>query len=186
MPKVQQLHEVGVVGMIAQENVFGLDVPMDQTLLVRGSQRRRALFHDPHDRPLVEGPDAREARRQRLSFQELHDDAVQRPELSEVRDLDDVRVADVVDRAGLREEPGDHLGIVCDFGVQHLDRRLATDEGVFAQVNAPHPASTKLAEHPVRADRRSEQSVADDHRRRERCIRRTGGRRPNLKDRRHI
>ena len=103
---------------------------------------------------------AAQAVRQRLALQVLHHEvefAIGR--VAEVGDVDDVLVADLVDRLGLRHEAGDHVGVLRELRVDGLHRHLFSDNGVLRQVDDPHPPFTQLGGDLVVPDR-----VADiDH-----------------------
>ena len=90
---------------------------------------------------------------QALAVEELHHEVVapvgQPPERE---DVDDVRVADLVDRARLVDEPAHQLGIGGDLRRQHLDRDALADDGLDAGVDRPHAALADLALDAVLAD----------------------------------
>jgi hypothetical protein len=155
--EIQHLHEVGIVGVIAQEDVLRLDVAVNHALLVRRAQRRRHLAKDAHRGRLVEGARALQARGQRLAFEQLHHDAVVVRELPEVGDLDDVGVADVVHEPCFGEEARDRLLVLGDVRVQDLDRRLAADQRMAGQVDLPHPTFPEQGGDHVGADRLTDQ-----------------------------
>ena len=92
--EVEHLHEVGIVGVVGQEDVLGLEIAVHDPLLVDRADRRRDLAQDAHGGALVERPLHLEAGAQRLALEHLHDDVVDRVRLSEVGDVDDVRMAD--------------------------------------------------------------------------------------------
>ena len=98
--EVEQLDELGAVGGRHDDHVVGLEIAVDDADRVRGAEAvadlhehgERARQIDAGARPLAEA----------LPAQELHDDERRAVvELDEVGDVDDVAVADAVDRAAL-------------------------------------------------------------------------------------
>ena len=81
----------------------------------------------------------------RLAVQILHDDEVVAVgQLTDVEHLQDVVVADAASRLRLALEALHHLFVARVRRVQRLDRHLAIDANVLAQVDGPH---TALANH---------------------------------------
>jgi hypothetical protein len=105
-----------------------------------------ARFEQGRRRPL-------EPARQALAAQPLHHHVVpavgQRAEREHV---DDVRVADVVDRARLEDEPLDRLGVRAQLAAQHLDRGALADHRVHGAVHLTHPTLADQSLDPVLAD----------------------------------
>src|SRR5207237_8684818 len=101
-----------------------------------------------------------EERLQRATVQELHHEVV--PVVLgdvQVEDLEDVVVADDVDRPRLVEEAVDDLVVVRELGMQELDRYPRADARVDAHVDGSHPALAEQPLHAVAADAATEQIV---------------------------
>ena len=71
-----------------------------------------------------------------------------------VEDLDDVSVAQLGDRLGLRLEAMRDLAALAEVGVKHLDRDVPPETSVVRAVNRGHPAVPELLEHVVLRKRR--------------------------------
>jgi hypothetical protein len=162
--EVEHLDEVLVVAADDEIDVLGLEVAVDDALLVRRRQRRAALGHDGQ-RVLERQPGATDARRQRLAVEELHDEvddvlAVLARRLAEVDDVDDVGVADVVDRLGFVEEAGDDVFLGRQLFEQDLHGDALADEGVLAEIDGTHAALAYLGFDLVIADTATHQGHA--------------------------
>ena len=92
-------------------DVVGLEVAVHDARLVRRLQRAADLPEQPPHLAERHRP-ALEARRQALAVEVLHHEVVAPVgELIEGEDVDDVRVADLVDRARLLLEAADQIGV---------------------------------------------------------------------------
>ncbi len=106
------------------EQVLGLQVPVDDPLLVRRGETLGDLQRVVH-RLLLRDRTGVELAAQRLAFQKLHD-GVGRPLVRpEVVDRKDVRMRQRRDRQGLPLEPRQRVGIRGQRLRQHLDRHVA-------------------------------------------------------------
>ena len=108
MPKSSSLTKFLSPPRGQQVDVLGLEVAVDDALGVRRGERRAALLHHVH-RLLERETGAAEPGGERFAVEELHDEvddvlAVVVLHLAEVDDVDDVVVADVVDRLRFVEE----------------------------------------------------------------------------------
>jgi hypothetical protein len=143
------------------EQVVGLEVAVNDPLVVGGGDRPRRLLgeveRDAHGKPA----DGVETHRQAVALQVLHDD-VRRPvrERAVVEGFDDVRVPDGVRCARFVEEPADRVRIGGQPRVQHLHRRLAPERRMLGEVDDPHPPVPDLLGDFVVPDRVSEQAGA--------------------------
>ena len=89
-------------------------------------------------------PAAANALAEALADQPLHDE--ERPPVrkaAEAEDIDDVRVADLVDRARFLDEPRDGVVVPRQLGVEHLDGRPLPDDRVDDRVDLPHAAGAE-------------------------------------------
>ena len=101
-----------------------------------------------------------------LALQELHDEVV--PVVLgdvEVEDLEDVVVADDVDRSGFVEEAIDDLLVRGVLRMEELDRHARADDRMLGHVHRAHPALAEHLRHPVAADIAPDQLVVGLHRR---------------------
>ena len=132
--------------VLVDEQVLGLQVPVDDALLVGGGEAPGNLDRVVDRLLRREGPRL-EFLAQRFAFQKLHDgigDAVLRPE---VEDREDVRMRERRDRLRLALEPGQRLGIGRDGERQDLDRHVPVELLIPSPVHLSHAA---------RADRRKD------------------------------
>ena len=60
--------------------------------------------------------------------------------VAEIRDVDDVGMADLVDRLGFLEEARNQPRIGAEIRAQHLHRHPLANHGVLGQVDRPHAA----------------------------------------------
>src|SRR6185369_15727164 len=91
----------------------------------------------------------------------LHDE--ERPRVgqrAEREDVDDVRVADLVDRARLLDEPANQVGDVRALLRQHLDGDPLADDGMVPRIDGAHPPFGELAIDDVLAELGSRLEVA--------------------------
>ena len=141
------------VAVPADEEVLGLQVPMDDALLVRRGETPGNLERVVHG--LLRGDRTGvELLAQRLAFEKLHDrvgDALLR---SEVEDRQDVRMRERRDRLRLALEPGERVGIGRDGLRKHLDRDVPLELRVPRPIHLPHPARAEGREDLVGAQTR--------------------------------
>ncbi len=111
---------------------------------VRGVQRAADRAQDRHRDLERHAAVALEPLGERLALEVLHD--VERAAVgqrAEREDVDDVAVADLVDRARLGLEPLEHLGVDREPPCEHLDRDLLADQRV---ARLEHVAEAAVAE----------------------------------------
>ena len=150
--EVEQLGVRIAVLRLHDPDVVGLEIAVDDPLPVRRLQRLADLAQQP---PRLVGLEraALQAIGQALAVEKLHREVValvgQPPERE---DVDDVRVADLVDGARLVDEPAHQLRVRGDVRRQNLDRDALADHGLDGRVDRPHPALADLAEDAVLAD----------------------------------
>ena len=108
------------------------------------------LRADDHGARRIEAAFALEAIGQRLALQVLHDEVeLAARRRSEVGDVDDVLVADLVDRLRLGDEARDDLGVARELGVDRLERDLLADHGVLGEVHDSHAPLAQPGCEPV-------------------------------------
>ena len=120
----------------------------------------RDLVDDRRRLADVERPGAAQARAQRLAFEQIHQVVVAAVgQRAEVEDVDDVRMADLVDRARLGHEPLDRRGLVRELGLQHLDRRALADQRMRRRVDDAHAAGAEHVLDDIAADVRARREL---------------------------
>ena len=133
--------------VLRDEEVLGLQVPVDDPLLVRGGEAVRDL-HRIVDRLARRKPATREHRAQRLALEQLLDDVrgVVASVRSDVVDRGDVRVIEHARGFRLLLEAAQAVRILREGGGQHLDRDLAPEARVLGAVHLAHSPGADLAE----------------------------------------
>ncbi len=141
-PEVDELRD----GVVAQQHVGGLDVPVHHALGVRVVERRAELAGHPSHAP---GPQRAVAkrRRERLARHVLHDDEDALVVDGGVEDGDEVRV--VQRGAELRLAHEALLDVRRAVGMQPLDRDLPVESLVMAQQDGRHSPGAQVPEHAV-------------------------------------
>ena len=149
MPKSRILTKSWSAAALDEKDVVGLEIAVNDPALVRGGESIGDLSRDVGEPSHGHRPRLFEHLAERLAVEPLHDEvggAV--GQLTEVRDVDDVRIADR--RCGLRflqEAVGDLL-VARHVGAQDLDGHLLVDDLVAREVDDAHPA---FAEHRLDA-----------------------------------
>src|SRR5262249_34952385 len=148
--EVEQLHEVALAAALQQDDVVGLEIAVYDAALVRRAQRVGDLQRDRQRALRLQRRLGADQLRQRRARQVLPDEVHQllatAPGLqdAEVDDVDDVRVADVVDRLGFVEEPSGHFLVGRELRVEDLQRYLLADRRVLRQVDRTHASLAQL------------------------------------------
>jgi len=155
------------------EDVLGLEIPVDDALLVRGGQTLRELDRVV-DRLARGEPPPRERRAQRLSLEKLGDHVRRAVVRADVEDRRDVRVVQESRRPRLLLEPPQAVRIRREGHRQHLDRDVAPQARILRAVDLPHPAGADRREDLVRPESGAggETHFASDTRKRWESIRR--------------
>ena len=161
----------------AEEDVLRLEVAVDDAPGVRGLERLADLDEDGQGALGRHG--ARRRGGERLALQVLHDQVVPpRRHHAHVEDVDDVLVADEVDRARLGVEALHQRGVGREVLVEHLHRDLAADERLLAQVDRAHAAVADPPDEAEAAHRGAQEWIG-------RAGRRGGGHRGGLRKMSH-
>src|SRR5690606_17470602 len=150
-PEIQDLDEVPLPGAVRdQEDVVGLQVPMDDARLVGGAQALQQLEHDPHDVVPLQAPPRLDAFAQGLALEELHHHvAIAVGQVAEIQHLHDVLGSDAPRCLRLALEALHRVLRPSDLGVQHLDGHAAVDPRVLAFVHGAHPSFAEETDDPV-------------------------------------
>ena len=147
-PEVEQLDLRRVALDLDQEHVVGLEIAMDDAVVVCRLECEDDRLDD-RERVIERDRTAGEPLAQALAAQPLHDEVVAAVgQRAEREDVDDVRVPDLVDRPRLLDEPLDRLRVQRQLRMQHLDRGTLRDHGMDRGVHPSHPA---CAERPLDA-----------------------------------
>ena len=155
---LRQLREAEVEDLDApvlrDEEVLGLQVAVDDALLVRGGEAVRDL-HRVVDGLARRQPATGEHRAQRLALEQLLDDVGSVVVRADVVDGGDVGM--VEDARGLRFllEAAQAVRVLRERGGQHLDRDLASEARVLRAVDLAHSPGADLAEDLVGAELRA-------------------------------
>jgi hypothetical protein len=158
--------EVGDLGraLLVDEDVLGLDVAVDDAVVVGGAQGAGDLDRVGHRLADRQAPVAPDAVLERLALHVLEDDVRRSIVLARVDDADDVGVVELRDRARLAPEALELVGVRRDLAVHELDRDLALEHRVERAVDRRHPAGADLGVEPVApveqgADLRAHRSI---------------------------
>ena len=135
-----------------QPDVRGLDVAVNQPLLVRRRQPPRGLVADPQHLERGQASRLLEAGIQRFAAKELQRQKRHATILADLINRDDVIVLDLRRGAGLAEEPLRRVWIRGQFGPHHLDRDLTLQVRVFGAEHQAHPALAQNFEDSVAAE----------------------------------
>ncbi len=140
--EVEQLDEVALATARDQDDVVGFEIAVDDAALVRCGQCVGDLQRDHQRAFRRQWRFGADQVRQRAAREVLHDEVHEllvagRPGLDHpvVDDVDDVRVADRVDRLGLVEEPLGDLSVSRELVVQDLERDLLADARVLGEID---------------------------------------------------
>jgi hypothetical protein len=120
------------------EDVVGLQVPVDDPALVRRGEALRDLQAVVDRLPLRKLSTAVEPSLQRLSFEQLRDRVGNAVVPAEVVDREDVRVRERGDRQRLALEARQGVGIPGERLGQDLDRDVAVQLGVARAIDLAH------------------------------------------------
>ncbi len=142
------------------EDVFGLQVPVHDPLLVRRGETGRdgaRVLERPADRERTAG----EARPQRFSLEQLRHDVGRALVGSHVVDREDVRVVQLPGRLGLQLEAPQPVGVGRERRRQDFDRDLALQAGVARPVDLAHSAGAERRDDFIRSETGSRRNAHD-------------------------
>ena len=130
-------HLDGAVG--SHLDVRGLQIAVDDPLLVRGFERLCDLLRDGQGFVERHGP-ARDALRQIVTFNKFHHEGGQAPAFFETVDRGDVRMIEGSEHFGFALKTREPIGIDRERRRQDLDRDLPLEFRVGRPIHLPHPA----------------------------------------------
>ena len=134
-----------------EKHVLGLDIAVDDALVVRRSERAGHLRGDVGGLARRELAAAKPGP-QRLAFDQLHDDVALSAVGANVEDVDDVGMIQRANGAGLTLESGERGGIAAQGCWQNLDGDVATEARVTSAIDLAHPARADHRHDFVRAE----------------------------------
>ena len=149
--EVEHLRDRDAVLHLVEVDVRRLEIAMDDAGLVRCRERIADLDH--HDRELVEGHRRRlpaEGDLEREAREQLHhEEELALLRLTDVVDVDDVRVVHARGDLRLLQEASRRLGRLRDLRVHELDGDLALGERVRRRPDLGHPPASEGLVQPV-------------------------------------
>ena len=136
--EVHDLEQRRLAGTLDQEQVVRFQIAVHQPCRVRSRQARADLIHDGDDvckRHLL----ALQRLRQRAASQLLHH-VVQAlvGQLADIKDIDQVLVANAADKLRFLQEAVDGLGVACHLSAQDFARGLMVQLDVLSGVDHTH------------------------------------------------
>ena len=138
MPKSSTFTKSAMPRRLHEEDVLGLQVAVNDRLLVRRAERRRDLARRCAAPRRPAGAARARAARRGLALEQLHHDVVARLDLAEVRDLDDVRVADAVHQARFVAKRSTISALPDSSSRIDLDGGSPPHHGVLGEVDFAH------------------------------------------------
>ena len=152
---MRQLGEAEVedldAAVVGDEEVFGLEVAVDDAFQVRGREPMGDLQRAV-DCLARREPPACELRPERLAFEELLDDVGSPLVRADVVDRGDVGVVEDARRLRLLLEAPEAVGVGRERSRQHLDRHFAAEPRILRAVDLSHSPGADLAEDLVRTE----------------------------------
>ena len=156
-----EVREVGVV-VLAEQDVGGLDVAVDEPRGVRGVQRGRDLADDAGGAPGRERALAPDERPEVVAGHVAHRDVGDAALLARVVDRDDVGVVDRRRDLRLAQEAAPDRRVLHERGGDDLQRDLAVERELRRPVHDPHAAATRDRLDPVAGEAAPRRQLAHE------------------------
>jgi hypothetical protein len=150
--EVEELDDVVAPILLREEDVLGLEVSVNDRRVVHGDHRVGDLQPDAQCAIQARDADGGEQLGDAAPLEELHDVAGEALSGEEVGHLDDVLVADLIDRARFTLEALDRLRVLREPPTQHLERDASPEDLVLREVDAAHAALAEQIDELVVAD----------------------------------
>ena len=150
MPRETEVEDLGVA-VLRQKDVLGLDVAVDDPLLVGSREPLRNLPGDV-ERPPRRERAVRHGHPERLALEELADGEPEAALVADVEEREDVGMREGGNRLRLGREARERLGVARQLLGQHLDRDLALEPRVPRAVDLAHAAGAERGNDLVRAE----------------------------------
>ena len=135
--------------VVVDDDVLGLDVTVDQAVVVRLAEREQHRLEDVEGGPRRERPLGLHDLAQGLARHVLHGQEDVAVVLALVEDGDDVGVRERGGRAGLAAEAGDEALVVHQVLAHDLQGDVAVEPLVDGQVDGRHPAVGDATDHAI-------------------------------------
>jgi hypothetical protein len=132
-------------------DVLGLEVAMDDPLLVGLLQRLGDLARDGETFPPRQGSRL-ETIRQRRPLDQVHDERAHAVRFFEAEDRRDVRMVELGEELRFALEAREAFRVLGERRRQHLDRHLPVEPGVGRAIDLAHPALAELGGDRVGAE----------------------------------
>jgi hypothetical protein len=146
-PEVEHLHRA----VVANLDVRGLEIAMDDALLVRGLEGRGGLLRDRH-RVGQRHRAARDVHGQILAFDEFHDQGARAPRLLDAVDGRDVRMIQRRQRFRFALKAREPVRVLCKDLRKDLDRDVAAQPRVGRAIDLAHAAGANRGDDFIRTE----------------------------------
>ncbi len=154
--EVDDFDEVGPGADLLEDDVLGLEVPVDDVGIVRFGECRESLAKNVDDAPGREGPVFVRHTREIAPAQELHHEVeLAVGSLAEVDDADRVRMIEAAGRAGLGDEARGGVLLADEVRVDDLHRDRTSEVRLLGSVNPTHAADADQLQNEVSAGQRA-------------------------------
>jgi hypothetical protein len=142
-PEIGELHPLADRHVVGEQDVRGLEVAMDDAVIVRDLERPGDRKRRRHG--LLPGEPAPAAERllDRLAADQLHGEVGLIPLLPVGEELDDARMTQLLERLDLVAEARLQAGVVGEVGREDLDGHRRAGGRVDGFVDGPHAATTE-------------------------------------------
>ncbi len=172
-PEIQDLADLGFVaaGAAGEKEVIGLEIAVNDALLVGLFEREQGLARDAHGLGDLDARGPLQAGAEGLALEHLHRQvergaalrelvAVGIGDLAEVEDRDGVRRREEAHRPGLAREAGLGLGVEGAIGAEDLDGDVAADRLLPGAVDRAHRSGADAAgDHEAIGDGDAEEGI---------------------------